>query len=196
MKPPEGGLLGDVMAIESMKEGLTKYMGVIGSDHAYIHDGIAFTVLGITGSIAAGATTKFRFTTPTVASGKYIHWRPAHIDGISTGVTYELYESPTASAGSTATPINRNRLSSNTSAMQLFNSGATVSGGTLIQIIGGGTGSTGVTNAGGTGGAQNELVLAQNTEYAIVLTNRSGSTATLIVYEFFWYEETSGLDEA
>lgn len=73
--------------------------------------------------------------------------------------------------------------------MQSFYSGATVSGGTLVQILGGGTGSAGVANSGGSGGAEHELVLKPNTEYAVVLTNRSGSTATIITYEFFWYEE-------
>lgn len=180
---------------EYSTDGLTKFNISMESDHAYIHKGKAFTVAGITGSISAGGTYKFRFKTPNpndpnvIEDRKYIHWRPARIDGISTGVTFELYESPTASGGSAANVFNRNTNINTPTQMQVFTAGATVSGGTLKQIIGGGTGSTGSANSGGGGGAQQELVLKANTDYAIVLTNRSGSTATLITYEFFWYEE-------
>lgn len=183
--------------IEGTTEKLTGYTGVISSDHAYIHKGISFMVTGITGSISAGGTYKFRFKTPdansptTAYDQKYIHWRPAGVDGISTGVTYELYEAPTASAGSDATILNRNRNHSRTSQMQAFTAGATVSGGTRVQIIGGGTGSTGSANAGGGAAAEHEILLKPNTDYGIVLTNRSGSTATLITYEFYWYEEAA-----
>lgn len=175
-----------------MREGLTKYMGVISSDHAYIHQSKAFTLPGITGSIAAGATYKISFKTPTLASGKYIHWRPASIGGTATGVTFELYKDSTSiSGGSSAlTSIqNMNQANTKASQMQEFYIGRTVTEGTRIQILLGGSAGAGSANEAGAASPQHERVLEQDTVYTGLFTNRSGSTATLIAYEFFWYEE-------
>ena len=108
---------------ENTIESLTGYTGIIDSDHAYIHNGIAFTAIINSGSISAAYD--IAFTTPTVASGKYIHWRPIGIQTSADYVKFELREGDTFSSGSAITPVNRNRLSSNTSAMQTFVKNAT-----------------------------------------------------------------------
>ena len=64
-------------------ESITGFSTTIGSDHAYIHDGLAFTALIDTGAISAAYD--IAFTTPSVASGKYVHWRPT---GITTSANY------------------------------------------------------------------------------------------------------------
>lgn len=180
--------------LNHVREKVTGFITTIAGDHRYIHKGIAFTVSGLSGSVAAGGTYKVAFKTPKLnAPGndgqEYIHWRPADFGGTATGVTAELYESSSGISGTDATPLNRNRNSSLTSKMQQFLIGATVTEGTRISILNNGSAGTGTSNQGGGCGAEHELVLMPDTIYSITFTNRSGSTATLISFELFWYEE-------
>ena len=57
--------------LKKFQESLTGYIGTIGSDHAYIHNGIAFTAVIDVGSISGAYDIAFK--TPT---NKYVHWRP------------------------------------------------------------------------------------------------------------------------
>ena len=96
------------------------------------------------------------------------------------------------SSGTAVTPINRNRISTNTSNMQTVVKGATATpAGTLIQLGGIGTSGNAVSQSGGGGAAAQELVLKQNTNYVLTLTPDGATTVTL---ELFWYEESKGLD--
>ena len=52
-------------------EEFTQFQTVIQSDHAYIHRGYAQTAIIDLGSISAA--TYIGFTTPTTASGSYVH---------------------------------------------------------------------------------------------------------------------------
>lgn len=179
--------------LNGFREKLTSYIGTISSDHAYIHKGIAFSVVGLTGSITAGGTYKIAFKTPKADAldnegQNYIHWRPSDVGGTATGVTAELYEWSSAT-GTDVIPFCRNRNISKKSKMQQFLIAATVTEGTRIAIINSGTAGAGAANKGGGGGAEHELLLKPDTVYSITLTNRSGSTATLISYELYWYEE-------
>ena len=177
-------------AIEEFQESLTKYMAIIDSDHAYIHDGIAFTAIIDSGSISAAYD--IAFTTPTVDSGKYVHWRPIGIQTSADYCKYELREGDSFSSGSAVTPINRNRISTRTSSMQTFVKNATATPtGTLIQLGGVGTSGNPSSQSGGGSAASQEIVLEQNTNYVLTLTPDSATTVTL---ELFWYEEGSGLD--
>lgn len=174
---------------EQQQEGLTKYMGVIDSDHAYIHKGIAFTAIVNTGAISAAYDIAFK--TPELDSGKYIHWRPAGIQTSANYVSYNLYEGDAFTSGTAVIPINRNRLSTKTSGMQTFVKGATVSpAGTIIQAGGIGTSGNPASQAGGGSAASQELVLKQDTSY--VLTLVPGGSTTVIL-ELFWYEEDKGI---
>lgn len=175
---------------EGTFEHLTGFLAQIESDHAYIHDGKAFTAIIDTGSISAAYDIAFK--TPTVASGKYVHWRPIGIQTSADYVKFTLYEGDTFSGGTAVTPINRNRLSSKTSQMQSFVKNATATPtGTIIQI--GGIGTTGNPTAlyGGGSAASQELVLKQNTNYVLTIVPSGTTTCTL---ELFWYEEGAGLD--
>ncbi len=58
---------------------ITNALQCISTDHAYIHNEYMYSSLIGPVSLAAGTTRKVTFLTPTVASGKYIHWRPSLI---------------------------------------------------------------------------------------------------------------------
>lgn len=168
-------------------EGLTGYVAQISSDHAYIHKGMAFTALIDTGSISSAYHVAF--TTPTDASGKYIHWRPIGITSSSNYVDITLKEetSYTIAGGTDVTPINRNRNSTATSAMQSFKAGVTNAGtGTIIDLTG--IGSTGgfFSLSGGADGANEELLLKPNTDYVLTITPSGVTTCNL---KLFWYDE-------
>lgn len=170
-------------------ERFTGYIGVIGSDHAYVHQGLAFTAIIDTGSISAAYD--IAFTTPTVASGKYIHWRPIGMSSSADYVDVKLREGDTFSAGTAVTPINRNRNSTATTSMQTFVYNATSTPtGTIIQAVGVGTAGNAVSQAGGGAAADQELLLKPNTNYVLTLTPDG---ATSCVLELFWYEEGTGI---
>jgi len=167
----------DTEYLNSFKEELTGYIGTIDLDHAYIHDGIAFTSIIDTGSISAAYD--IAFTTPTVASGKYIHWRPTGITSSANYVQFTLYEGDTYTAGTAVTPINRNRLSSGTTAMQSFVKNANVTpSGTIIDIGGIGTSGNPRAISGGGASANEELVLKQNTSYVLTLVPAGATVCT------------------
>lgn len=169
-------------------EDFTGYLGVISSDHAYVHQGKAFTAIINTGSISAAYD--IAFTTPTAASGKYVHWRPIGISSSADYVDVKLYEGDTFSGGTAVTPINRNRLSSATTTMQAFVKNATATpSGTIIQAGGIGTAGNAATRSGGGAAADQEIVLKRNTNYVMTLTPDS---ATICVLSLFWYEEGLG----
>lgn len=176
--------------MEQGQEPLTGFQASISSDHAYIHDGIGFTAIIDTGSISAAYDIAFK--TPTVASGKFIHYRPLGITSSANYVGVTLYEGDSYTGGTAVTPVNRNRLSSNTSSMQSFVKGATVSpAGTIIDIAGLGSSGNPIARSGGGTGGDEELVLKQNTDYVITLVPSGATTCTVKV---FWYEESAGLD--
>ena len=55
---------------EGFREKLTGYLAYISSDHAYVHQGLAYTAIINSGSISAAYD--IAFTTPTAADGKFI----------------------------------------------------------------------------------------------------------------------------
>lgn len=173
--------------LRDFQEGLTGYIAVITSDHAYVHASLAYTAIINTGSISA--TYDIAFTTPTVASGKEIHWRPVGITTSADYVDFTLYEGDSYTGGTAVTPINRNRGSVQTTKMQTFVKGATVTPtGTIVSS--GGIGSSGnpTARSGGGAAADQELILKQNTDYVLTLTPDGATTCVL---ELFWYEEAS-----
>ena len=186
--------------IKKFIENLTEYVGVIDSDHAYIHNGIGFVLTGST-TIANAGTYKIKFTTPDITDNdvikskqRYVHWRPSAITGLSGGITWVLYEeSTTISGGSSGTILNLNRNSIKTSNMTAIIGVTVGSDGTQIQIGGSGTAGNVARGAGGTSGAAQERVLKPNTDYTLTITNLyAGNNVTS--YELFWYEENEGHD--
>lgn len=170
------------------QEALTGYQGTIGSDHAYVHAGLAYTAIINTGSISAAYD--IAFTTPTTEDLAYIHWRPIGITSSADFVKFELYEGDSFSGGTAIIPINRNRAAFSTKAskMQTVVKGATATpAGTIIQAGGVGTSGIATAKAGGGASADEELLLAPDTNHVLTLTPDGATTCIL---ELFWYEES------
>ncbi len=171
------------------QEKLTGFIANIGSDHAYIHQGIAYTSIVTTPSISAAY--RLAFKTPAAASGIFIHWRPIGITSSANYVDFAITEAETYTGGTAVTPINRNRISSNTSSMQAFAYGVTSTpAGVIIDKSGIGTSGTPRARSGGGTGAEQELVLKQDTTYVVTLTPAG---ATIVNLSLFWYEEERGV---
>jgi hypothetical protein len=171
-------------------EKLTGYLAFITSDHAYIHAGKAFTAILNTGSISA--SYKVAFKTPTVASGKFVHWRPLKFTTSANYVQYTLYEGDTYTGGTAITPINRNRNLKLThlTTMQAFVKGVTSTPtGTIMDSGGIGTSGVPAASGGGSMGAVVELLLTPNTVYVLDLVPAG---ATVVTGKLFWYEESFG----
>lgn len=172
-------------------EKLTGYMGVISSDHAYIHKGKAYTAIIQAGSISAAYDICFKTPNPndsgTEKGREYIHWRPIGLTTSADYVAWQLTEGESYTGGSAVTPRNRNRNYDDDSQMQAFVSNATCTpAGTLIAA--GGVGTSGVVTAksGGGASADDELLLKPDTVYCMTLTPDGATTVTA---ELFWYEE-------
>lgn len=170
-------------------ESFTKAFKVISTDHAYIHDGKSFRYPHLL-SITAGGTNKITFLTPTVLSGKVVHFRPADLSTSGDKVTVNMYETSTGNTGGNArVPLNSNRNSALASGSTLLD-GVTVTGnGTLIDIkyIGGGTG-VGQARSGAGSQESEEIVLKPATLYTIEVINNSSAT-NIVLIGLRWYEE-------
>ena len=158
-------------------------IGITG-DHAYIHQGRAFTGIIETGSISSAYNISF--TTPAT---KYVHYRPIGITTSAAYIGFKLYEGDAYTSGSAVTPINRNRTSTAVSGVSMVKGSTVTPAGTVVDVGGIGTAGTPAASGGGGGGQNEELVLKQNTKYTLALTPSSATLATL---KLFWYEEDAG----
>lgn len=163
----------------------------ISTDHAYIHNGQAFSFSAATTSIAAGGVYDFNITTP--ATG-YVHWRPTTF-GTSANITIlELFEGATRSAtGGTITPVNRNRNNATASAVTVNYAVTTTATGTLLRSVTAGAGGVTARAGGSASGESEEFVLKPGTNYLLRLTNIGSTTATTAYLTGFWYEEGVGV---
>lgn len=162
---------------------------VVQSDHAYIHDGMAYDALINIGTISSAYNISFK--TPTVASGKFIHWRPTDITTSENYIQVILYEGDTYTGGTAVTPVNRNRNSPNTSTMQVVAKGTTSTpSGTIIDIFGIGSAGTRQARSGSSSGSEQERVLKPDTIYTLALTPAGSTDVTTTL---FWYEEDKGV---
>jgi len=181
--------IGELVNLETEKqEGLTKYQGVISSDHAYIHKGQAFTYIYQASDISSAVI--IAFTTPSVESGKFVHWRPLSGYTSNAGITVVMTEDESFTGGAdvSGSIYDRNRGIDNTSEMQAFASGVTATpSGLLLQAGGSGSGGSVQSRAGGSGSGENEeIVLKTDTTYLITITP---SASTDVITQLFWYEE-------
>lgn len=176
--------------LSGFKDRVTSAVKAIDTDHSYIHEGIMFSCYELQ-TISAGGTSKISLTTPASALGTYIHWRPSLISTSGDKVSVTLYEeNSTPTGGASATPINRDRLSTRTSQMTVKTGVTITSAGTAIDAtyIGGGTSAGGNRNGAETG-EKNEIVMKQNTEYSVITYNGSTAAGTVFV-KLLWYEES------
>ena len=174
---------------QNWTEHLTKGVKQIDTDHAYIHDGIAFEA---TYAASVNGNLSFEFVTPGSTTGRYVHFRPVDIATEKGIVIFSIIEGSTrGSTGSTVETYNRNRTKTNVSEVTFkVDDGTTVGSGTVVysRKLFGGTG-PGNTAIGTKAGSELEWVLKQGTKYAMML---STTEVILTNTNFFWYEESAG----
>lgn len=178
-------------SIFSLIERVTGAHPVITTDHAAIHDGIAFSAVKKFASLAAGASAYLEFIVP---AGAYVHFKPVSIQADGPKVTLQIIEAPTLTTGTTAiTPVNRRRVGTPTASLVTIHSDPSgISAGTIVDqdYIGGGTGAGGSTVSGGMATNENEWPLKPATTYLCKVTN-DGSAAVNVNVKVFWYEEVN-----
>jgi hypothetical protein len=175
---------------KSQTDIFTGFDVTVGSDHAYIHQGKAYVLIGATGSIAAAGVEHVSFKTPALPGGKYIHWRPARLSSTANALAITVTEGAVMTSGTLAVPQNLYRIKKNASQVVAY-TGATLTtagnGGVIYQDA---VGSGGASNrSGGDAASGEERVLKPDTTYSITFTNIGASTATVGYYTLFWYEE-------
>lgn len=170
--------------------------------HARVHDSAAFMAYKFTDALANAATCSLTFKTDTTS--KYAHLlaevRGGRFDptGAARPVKYELWESATwtAQTGTQVSIVNRDRNSSAVSTLAHNGSASAFAADSLI-----GTAQTGIT--GGTSidrvdlppgerrtgeDRGSEFILKKNTQYALVATAFTDSTASIGI-RMNWYEQ-------
>jgi hypothetical protein len=159
----------------------------ITGDHSYIHQGKAFSAMGLF-SLNANASYVLQLTTGAVG---FVHLRPAMISSSASCVTITTIEAPVFTAGTAGTSINRNRNSLTASGVNYRYAATYTSGGTVLDMMvaGGGTEGKG---GGQQQGAEHEIVLKPSTTYLIQISNPAAGATTAIVFNLFWYEELNG----
>lgn len=160
----------------------------ISGDHAYIHQGKAYSAFG-SASIAAAGVYSLTLTTP--AAG-FIHLRPSMFSSSASFVKISIIEAPVFSAGSAGTSINRNRNVATASTVAYKYAATYTSGGTVIDMTTVGTGGNPTARSGGSTGAEAELVLIPSTTYLIYIDNPTGGATSTVTWNLFWYEELKG----
>jgi len=160
----------------------THYEVVLEGEHHKIHDGDAYKLMARSTDIST-TPVHLSFTTPDSAARMHMVVQAYAVDEATLIIT----EAPTGgvTGGSTATPINRRRDSSNASGATGALSGATApTGGTVLQAEDIGGPKPGL---GGTPGASREAtewVLKPDTLYSFRLAGASGvGNITLRWYE-------------
>jgi len=150
---------------------------VISEVQAKIHNGRAFSVSIINRDVAASGTLIAQLDTPTTC---YVHL-VAYYTFTGQGLAQaEVLESPTISTdGTTLTTYNRHRGKTNVSALTVLQDPSTITTGTLLENTYFGGGSIGAFGFSGSSDANIPIVLDQDKQYIIRLTNYHTTTAAM-----------------
>jgi hypothetical protein len=180
-------------------DGSTNNLRTITHAHGEIHDGTHFTIFIQDDSVASGNKLSFSFKTPASALLSHMVVE-VHASGESITALIEGASSTADGDGETAVPaINRNRDSGGASSLLedtttgSFNTvgltaypeavdAADHPTGTTIDCIAVGSGG----KSGGQSRGAEEMPLARNTVYAVVMTSKAAGN--LMVLKLDWYE--------
>lgn len=168
-------------SIISFLDKSTRATTTIDHSHHEIHDGSHYYYADYALNQAVSTEIEFIFVTPDTSKWAHLLFSASSSDGI----TVELYEGSTGIVGGTSiTPRNNNRNSTNTSVITLTKD--------PVSIAGDGTRAAGFV-AGGTRTAGNveresEFLLKQNETYLVRIT--SLANANDISWDAEWYEHT------
>jgi hypothetical protein len=187
LHPHSGRYMDELDQVRNIIERVTGAPRAISSDHASIHAGEGFSISGIITNLANGASTNYAFKTPTIASGKVVHWKYRDVQSSANKIRVDFVEAPTnaPTLGTDLVAYNRSRLSSHGTAMQTIKAGTTYDG----------TGAKTIDSAQYVGGQPRsldiEFVLKPDTWYVVLITNSTGSAVDVSFFDF-WYEESMG----
>lgn len=154
--------------------------------HHETHGGSHYYIEGYV-TLATDGVLRVKLVTPDTAKWAHFDWAISS-SGITTATLHEDASGGMA-GGSSVTPINNNRNSTNTSGL-VITSGvavATVPGTLISNSKWGGSGFK-VTIGGGTA-REDEIILKQNTTYLRTFT--SGADDNIIQFKASWYEHTN-----
>ena len=147
------------------RESVTSCFPVITTDHAFIHEGIAFT---LSGTVTVDTAWSMSFVTP--AEG-YVHFKPTGITAAGGPVTVTFLEGSTFTGGDVATPVNRNRVGTPTASTVAAKTGVTPTGGTTIATL--------------------FIPSATNGSQRVGSSTEAATGTVACGYDLFWYEEES-----
>jgi len=159
-------------------------VGVIEQEHLKIHQGKGFTLATRLTISNVGGTHEFLGVVPAFV---YPHFRKITVASDGAPFDVDFYEAPIYSAtGSSATPFNNNRNSSNTAGLVVYDTPTLTDDGVLLEaILIPGSKQIG---ALGTEGS-NEWNLKQGEDYMIRITNNTvGAGTSRFTINMFWYE--------
>lgn len=160
-------------------DGSTNTLQFIDYEHHEIHAGSHYTVFNYVDGLSVGDTVEFTVTTPDTTTWAHMSYELESI----TGGKLEIFEGTTGvSGGTTITPINNNRNSTNTSTLTiLLDPTAITDDGTSLGIY-----LAGANRGSGQIRRDKELILKQNTTYLFRFTSTANSNS--LGYIAKWYE--------
>lgn len=151
---------------------------VIEFEHQKIHDGLFYSYPTYS-TLGAGLDGYYLITTPNTSTRMHFG---AHIQVDQETLLY-LYESPTASGGTSVTPFNHDRNSASTTTLAITSSPTVTANGTNISLDM--IGSCG--SSGGEVVASQEYILKQGTVYLMRVHNNATGTLEYVL-DMIWYE--------
>ena len=158
----------------------------IDKSHHEIHEGDHYYIEGFT-TLNITDTYKVKLVTPDSLKHCHFLWQ-IEANGILETHLYEA-EGVTITGGSSVTPLNNNRNSSNASGM-VITAGVTAGTPTGLDISKKKVGGTGFkSSSGGSSGREDEIILKSNTIY--LRTFLSGSDDNIVSFKALWYEHIS-----
>lgn len=156
------------------------------AEHATIHDGIHFVVENFI-TLGSGVTSNMIIETPASQSAHFVFETYA-LDGAA---EFEFRtDASTTSNGTIYTPINNNRISSNTSSLVFRLDPSTVTDGTLMTRSRIGSGTIPTDKSGGNIQRNREFILKPSSKYQIKIINQAGATNN-IGFVFSYYEHNA-----
>lgn len=178
----------DFVSGKSGVDASTESLQVVDYEHHEIHSGSHYHIADVE-DLSINNVFDMQFTTPNITKWSHLTFK---LDTEAETLWY-IYEGVViVTPGTTITPLNNNRNSTNTSGNTIAgilntsvanaNSDTTVAGATIIShgIIGAG-------RSGGSASRENELILKQNTIYSL---RAIASAAGYISFTVEWYEHT------
>lgn len=182
---PQYMMVDSTGAVVAYVDSFSGAVGSIDQEHLQIHRGVTYTISRqVTIDDSGGATPTYEFLASVPAS-TYPHFRHIIVQSDGGPFVVELYEGTTTSAdGTSITPYNNNRNSSNTSSTACYYGPTITDDGTLIEAFL----APSTKGSFGSDGA-NEWILKPSTKYMVRITNNTAGAGTSeFVVNINWYE--------